>query len=126
MIKLQNMSENTIRILLILVSTVISLLSRKYIEPILPERKKAISYIKKFLFFIVTYVLNIGLLIYFFITLEFNKYFILIILFYFGLILKFIITDSINGHWNKITDIHWKQITSIAEEVDKINGIKKN
>ncbi|APZ47397.1 hypothetical protein BW723_14380 [Polaribacter reichenbachii] len=120
------MSENTIRILLILVSTAISLLSRKYIEPILPERKKAISYIKKFLFFVFTYVLNIGLMIYFFITLEFNKYFILVMLFYFGLIFKFIITDSINGHWEKITNIHWKQITSIAEEIDKINGIKKN
>ena len=120
------MSETTFRIILILVSVIISLLSRKYIEPILPERKKAISYIKKFLFFVFTYVLNIALMIYFFITLEFNKYFILVMFFYFGLILKFIITDSINNYWNKITDIHWKQITSIAEEIDKINGIEKN
>jgi hypothetical protein len=115
------MNDTTINILLMVGTAVISLFSRKYIEPILPERKKAISYIKKFLIFNLQYSLNVFILIYFFIELEFNKYFVLIISFFIGIILY----NIINDYRNKILKIHWDTLTFLAEEIDKINGIKK-
>ena len=112
------MTETTTRILLILATAVISLLSRKYIEPILPERKKAISLIKNFFIFNLRYTLNISLLIYFFITVEFNKYFILIICFYFGIIIFNITSDYVNNYRDKISKLHLDMIEKIATEVN--------
>ncbi len=122
--------DNTDRIIIgVTVGITLSLFNlilKKYVEPIIPEKKKAISYIRKFLFFNLKYTLNIGFMVYFFITLEFNKYFILVMLFYFGILIKSIIEDSISNYRDKILAVHWKQIHSIAEEVDKINGIENN
>ncbi|AJR04830.1 hypothetical protein [Siansivirga zeaxanthinifaciens] len=56
----------------------LNVLSRKYIEPTMPDKKKAISYIKKYLSFSFKYVLYVFAIIYSFIFLEFNKLFILI------------------------------------------------
>ena len=91
--------DNTDRIIIgVIVGITLALFNlilKKYIEPIIPERKKAISYIRKFLFFTLKYTLNIGSMAYFFITLEFNKYFILVMLFYFGIIINVFIEKRV-------------------------------
>ena len=125
------MSEKIIEGLIVgVVVIVLSLLVRIYVDPIMPEKKKAISSMKKFFLFNVKYTLNMFFLIYFFITFEFNKYFILMICFYFGIFIFNITIDVLNKTEfkpnEKIRKIHLEQILLIAEEIDKINGIKNN
>ncbi|WP_100616362.1 hypothetical protein [Confluentibacter citreus] len=106
---------------------ILNILVRKYIDPIMPDKKKAVSYMKKFLLFNMKYTLTIFLLIYFFISLEFNKLFVLIISLYLSIIFFNIIIDftsKISELNAQIRQLHLEMIEKIAKEVDKINGIK--
>lgn len=101
-----------------------NLFLRKYVEPIIPEKKKAISYIKKFFSFNLKYTVNIIFLILHFNNSEFNKKFILLTCVFFGIIFFNLTTDIIFmniSKQEKITDIHRKTIQNIAKEVEGKN-----
>jgi len=103
---------------------ILNILVRKYIDPIMPDKKKAISFIKKFFLFNIKYTLSICFLVYFFISLEFNKLFVLIISLYFSIITFNIVIDFISriSRLNsQIRQLQEEMIKKIAKEVDKIN-----
>ena len=121
------MDQTTSGIIVGILMLILNIVVRKYIDPIMPDKKKAISYIKKFLAFNFKYTFNIVFMIYFFIDLEFNKFFVLIICFYITLITFNIIIDIIfklSDLSDRIRKLHWETIEMIAKEVDKINRIK--
>ena len=106
---------------------ILNLLSRKYIEPIMPDKKKAISYAKKFLAFNLKYCLNVYFLIDLTIKLEFNKSFVISTCFFFTIILFNLVIDYVNYINDKIVriqDIHLNMTKDISTEIDRLN--KKN
>jgi len=106
---------------------ILNLLARKYIEPIMPDKKKAISYAKKFLAFNLKYSLNVYFLIDLAIKLEFNKSFVISTCFFFAIILFNLVIDYVNYINDKIVriqDIHWSMTKDISTEIDRLN--KKN
>jgi len=70
------MSEYVQPLIIGVVIILLNLLVRVYVEPKMPEKKKAISYIKNLFFFAIKYILPICLLIFMFIRLEFDKFFV--------------------------------------------------
>ena len=106
---------------------ILNLLSRKYIEPIMPDKKKAVSYAKKFLAFNLKYSLNVYFLIDLTIKLEFNKSFVISTCFFFTIILFNLVIDYVNYINDKIVriqDIHLNMTKDISTEIDRLN--KKN
>jgi hypothetical protein len=63
-------------IILVIVTLLINALWNIYVKPHLADKKKINSVIKKVFFFILTYILPIFLLVYAFIFLELNKFFV--------------------------------------------------
>lgn len=109
-------SEIIVGILLILLNLVV----KKYIEPKLLEKNKAISYIKKFLLFNIKYTLNIVYLIFFSINFEFHKLYVFMVSFFMCLIFFNLMSDYFNFILKKYDIL----LHEFASEIDNLNGIK--
>ena len=108
---------------------ILSILSRKYLEPIMPEKKKANSIIKKFLLLALKYILPIIFLTYIFIEFDFNKYFILLFCFVFGILLFNIFLDiKLNFHKQITIEINRsiRQAFSFEREIKEMIEKHKN
>jgi len=92
------MSEYVQPLIIGVVIILLNLLVRVYVEPKMPEKKKAISYIKNLFFFAIKYILPICLLIFMFIRLEFDKFFVFNVCFLFSSIFFNIIMDIFNKY----------------------------
>jgi len=80
----QQITSTIVYIVIWLISAFATLIFRKIFEPYIPERKKLISYIKKFLFLIAAYILPIGVIVYLMIkTVTVDKHFVFSITFSF-------------------------------------------
>ena len=90
------MTERVFTTVLAISIVLLGILLNKYIEPILPERKKAISYMKKFFFFTGKYIFPICFLIFIFIKADFDKFFVFNVCLMFSYILFNIIIDLLN------------------------------
>lgn len=94
------MDTNAENILIAVISGIIILvlntLTRKYIEPIMPDRKKAISLTKKYLVLYLKYGLPFMVISWAYFEMEFNKFFIIVICFNFSVIVFNIATDYFN------------------------------
>lgn len=103
------------------VLAIFNLILRKYVEPIMPEKKKANSIIKKFLILAFKYILPSLFLIYIFIEFEFNKYFILLFCFVFGILLFNIIFEYENYVYKKRKSNEKSMFEQIGEIQDKLS-----
>lgn len=84
-------------ILLSIATIILSVLSRKYFEPILPDKKKAASYIKKFFRFTTLYIVPIVLIILiYFVTENVNKLFVISNCMLFSVLFFNLILDTIS------------------------------
>lgn len=101
---------------------ILSILSRKYLEPIMPEKKKANSIIKKFLVLAFKYILPIIFLIYIFIEFEFNKYFILLFCLVFGILLFNIFFEYENYIYKKRKCNEKTTFEKMAEIQDELSN----
>jgi hypothetical protein len=116
--------ETIISISVGVVLIILNLLVRAYVDPIMPEKKKAISFIKKFLSFNLKYILPIIFLIYIFIDFEFNKYFILLFCLVFGILLFNIVFEYENYIYRKRKLKEKSTIVQMAEFYEKLNNKK--
>lgn len=113
-------------IIIVSVTILLTAISRKYLEPLLPDKEKAISYIKSFVLFNIKYSLNLGLIIYYCITLQIGKKFVVMIVILVCLMVYNFLVDFILGYISKINKINAERFRILAEEIDKLKNVKYN
>lgn len=106
-------------IVLALISTFAKFIFEKILGPYIPDKKKLTSYIRKFFFFILTYILPVIIIMYFMITTEVvTKLFVFVISLNFS---GLAINLSIYISWS----LHSKSLENSVKTLDQIDGLHK-
>lgn len=107
-----------------LVLLFIGILSNKYVKPILPESKEAKIYLRDFVFFLSKYIVPLGYIVYHLIYSELDKFYVISIVFWFGL-LVFNISSDVRRYFSyKITDVLTDAIRQLSEEIIELKKEK--
>lgn len=107
-------------------TALIAIIAKKYIEPILPDRKKVIDSIKYILFFVLKYVLPICLIIYSTINDAFDKFYVLSMTWYFGILVFQFTNDFVRSNNNKLIDILTETIKDLEKKIEEAKSTKAN